>query len=145
MVSGKEKIRKEISVYLDRIEELEDETAEAVLLIDEGEEGDEEDYSGEFVIPTNFLPEEVDEGDYLRIEIFCEDDGKFLIKEINDGTAEAVLQIDEENYFGEIVVPTNFLPEDAAENDKLTLKIFRDEDKTNAALDEARQLLKELE
>lgn len=145
MVSGKEKIRKEISVYLDRIEELEDETAEAVLLIDEGEEDDEEDYSGEFVIPTNFLPEEVDEGDYLRIEIFCEDDGKFLIKEINDGTAEAVLQIDEENYFGEIVVPTNFLPEDAAENDKLTLKIFRDEDKTNAALDEARQLLKELE
>lgn len=78
---------KEISVYLDRIEDLEDGTAEAVLLIDEGEE----EYSGEFHLPANFLPEEADEGDYLKI------------------------------------------------------KIFRDADKTNAALDEARQLLKELE
>ena len=87
MDSGTEKSCKEISVYLDRIEELEDDTAEAVLLIDDGEE----DYSGEFVIPSNFLPEDVNEGDCL------------------------------------------------------TIKIFRDEDKTNAALDEARQLLKELE
>ena len=78
---------KEISVYLDRIEELEDDTAEAVLLIDEGEE----EYSGEFHLPANFLPEEAGEGDYL------------------------------------------------------TIKISRDADKTNAALDEARQLLKELE
>lgn len=87
MDSGKEKVSKEISVYLDRIEELEDGTADAVLLIDEGEE----EYSGEFVMPANLLPEDAGEGDYL------------------------------------------------------TIKIFRNEDKTNAALDEARQLLKELE
>lgn len=87
MDSGKEKIFKEISVYLDRIEELEDNTAEAVLLIDEGEE----EYSGELILPANLLPEDVNEGDYL------------------------------------------------------TIKICRDEDKTNAALDEARQLLNELE
>ncbi len=87
MVSGKEKICKEISVYLDRIEELEDDTAEAVLLIDEGEE----EYSGELILPANLLPEDANEGDYL------------------------------------------------------TIKICRDEDKTNAALDEARQLLNELE
>ena len=87
MDSRKEKLCKEISVYLDRIEELEDDTAEAVLLIDDGEE----DYSGEFVVPVSFLPEDVNEGDYL------------------------------------------------------TIKISRDDDKTNAALDEARQLLKELE
>ena len=81
MDSGKEKICKEISVYLDRIEELEDDTAEAVLLIDDGEE----EYSGELILPANLLPEDVAEGDYL------------------------------------------------------TIKICRDEDKTNAALDEARQ------
>lgn len=78
---------KEISVYLDRIEELEDGTAEAVLLIDEGAD----EYSGELHLPEYFLPEEASEGDYL------------------------------------------------------TIKISRDENKTNAALDEARQLLKELE
>ena len=87
MDSREEKICKKISVYLDRIEELEDDTAEAVLLIDEGEE----------------------------------------------------------EYSGELILPANLLPEDAAEGDYLTIKICRDEDKTNAALDEARQLLNELE
>ena len=140
MDSGTEKSCKEISVYLDRIEELEDDTAEAVLLIDDGEE----DYSGEFVIPSNFLPEDVNEGDYLTIKIFGENDGKFLIKEI-DNDEDAILQVEDENYSGEFVIPSNFLPEDVNEGDCLTIKIFRDEDKTNAALDEARQLLKELE
>ena len=140
MDSGTEKSCKEISVYLDRIEELEDDTAEAVLLIDDGEE----DYSGEFVIPSNFLPEDVSEGDYLTIKIFGENDGKFLIKEIDDDE-DAILQVEDENYSCEFVIPSNFLPEDVNEGDCLTIKIFRDEDKTNAALDEARQLLKELE
>lgn len=141
MDNGKETNCKEISVYLDRIEELEDDTAEAVLLIDEGEE----DYSGEFAIPINFLPEDVGEGDYLTIKIFREENGRFFIKEIDNDAAEVVLQIDEENYSGEIVIPANFLPEDAGEGDNLTIEIFRDDDKTNDALDEARQLLKELE
>lgn len=140
MDSGTEKSCKEISVYLDRIEELEDDTAEAVLLIDDGEE----DYSGEFAIPSNFLPEDVSEGDYLTIKIFGENDGKFLIKEIDDDE-DAILQVEDENYSGEFVIPSNFLPEDVNEGDCLTIKIFRDDDKTNAALDEARQLLKELE
>lgn len=140
MDSGKEKIRKEISVYLDRIEELEDGTAEAVLLIDDGEE----DYSGEFHLPENFLPEDFSEGDYLTVSI-CRDeiDKEFggILKQIDNESAEAVLLIDDK----EIYLPLNFLPEDAAEGDYLTIKICRDEDKTNAALDEARQLLNELE
>lgn len=151
MDKGQEKIIKEISVYLDRIEELEDGTAEAVLLIDEGEE----EYSGEFHLTEKFLPEDVDEGDYLSIKT-CrneddaanDDDFKKLIarlkqiEKLEDGTAEAVLLIDEGE---EIHLPEDFLPEDVKEGDYLTIKIFRDEDKTNAALDEARQLLKELE
>lgn len=78
---------KEISVYLDRIEELEDGTADAVLLLDDGED----EYSGELILPANLLPEDAGEGDYL------------------------------------------------------TITISRDDEKTNAALDEARQLLDELE
>lgn len=82
-----EKNFKEISVYFDRAEELEDSESEAVLLADEGDE----EYSGEFVLPVKYLPENASEGDYL------------------------------------------------------TLTISRDEDKTNAALDEARKILSELE
>ena len=140
MDSGKEKIRQEISVYLDRIEELENGTAEAVLLIDEGEE----EYSGEFHLPENFLPQEVSEGDYLTVTISLEkadNEGGGILKKIDSGTAEAVLQIDDK----EIYLPENFLPENVSTGDYLTVKIRRDEDKTNAALDEARQLLKELE
>ena len=154
MDSGKEEIRKEMSVYLDRIEEIEDGTAEAVLLIDEGEE----DYSGEFHLPEKFLPKEVSEGDYLKIEIWRNEDKidtdensvkqiivnlKQIEKSAHD-TAEAILSIDAEEHV-EFYLPENFLPENAAEGDYLTIKICRDEDKTNAALDEARQLLKELE
>ena len=54
-----------ISVYLDRIEELEDGTSEAVLLTDDG--GDE--YSAQVIIPADFLPDDVSDGDYLTIKI----------------------------------------------------------------------------
>ena len=77
---------KEVSVYLDRIEELEDDSALAVLLIEE-----DDDEFREFTLPADFLPEGADEGEYL------------------------------------------------------TLKISRDKDKTKAALDEARELLKKSE
>ena len=66
MDNSKEKI---ISVYLDRVEELEDGTAEAILLVDEGEE-----YSTQIVIPAEFLPEDVGDGDYLTIKISCDAD-----------------------------------------------------------------------
>lgn len=158
MDNGKEKICKEISVYLDRIEELENGTAEAVLLIDEGEE----EYSGEFHLPENFLPEKIEEGDYLTMKVFCDtdktdsaldEDSKKLIacfkkiEKLEDGMADAVLMLEngEKEFMTEFNLPENFLPEDAKEGDYLTIKILRDTDKTNAALDEARQLLKELE
>jgi len=56
---------KEMSVYLDRIEETQDGDAEAVLLIDD----DGEEYSGEIVIPAKYLPDDVSDGDYLKIKI----------------------------------------------------------------------------
>lgn len=59
------------SVYLDRLEELEDGTAEAILLIDDG--GGEE-YSAEIVIPAKFLPNDVSDGDYLTIKISYDED-----------------------------------------------------------------------
>lgn len=86
MDSSKETRQKEITVYLDRIEELEDGTAKAVFLV----EVDEDEFS-EFVLPAKFLPEDADEGEYL------------------------------------------------------TLTISRDEDKTQTALDEARELSSNLE
>ncbi len=61
---------KEISVYLDRIEELEDGGAEAVLLIDEGGE----EYSGEIIFPAEFLPEGSSDGDYLTIKISADEE-----------------------------------------------------------------------
>ena len=148
MASAKEKIFKEISVYLDRIEDLEDGTVEAVLLVEDGEE----DYSGEIHLSANFLPEDAGEGDYLTIKISpvedeISEDGKIFvnlkqIENYDDGAADAVLLLEDGE---EIYLPANFLPEDTETGDTLTIEIFRDEDKTNAALDEARQLLKELE
>lgn len=87
MDSREEKEFQKISVYLDRIEELEDGGADAVLLLDEGGE----EYSGEIILPAKFLPEDVEEGNYL------------------------------------------------------TLTLTLDEKKTNAAIDAARNILKELE
>lgn len=71
MDNGKEEIEevtlneKIVSVYLDRLEELEDGTAEAILLVDDGGE----DYSAQVVIPAEFLPDDVSDGDYLKIKI----------------------------------------------------------------------------
>ncbi len=56
--------KKEISAYLDRIEELEDGSAKAVFLF-EDEEGD----FIEFVLPTDLLPADAEEGEYLTITI----------------------------------------------------------------------------
>lgn len=55
---------KKLSVYLDRIEELEDGSATAVFLLEE-----EEDEFREFVLPVDFLPEDAGEGEYLTIKI----------------------------------------------------------------------------
>ncbi len=59
-----EKSTKEITVYLDRIEELDDDTATAVLYVD-----DEDDDVREFILPADFLPADADEGEYLTITI----------------------------------------------------------------------------
>lgn len=64
MDSSKEKRQKEVTAYLDRIEELEDGTAKAVFLVE-----DDEDEFSEFVLPANFLPEDAGEGEYLTITI----------------------------------------------------------------------------
>ena len=139
MASGKEKIFKEISVYLDRIEDLEDGTSQAVLLIDDGEE----DYSGEVALPLDFLPEDSNEGEYLKIKIFRAENNessRLCVDAIEDEDAILIFNDAEKIY-----VPVNFLPEDSNIGDYLEVEIFRDDDKTNAALDEARQLLKELE
>lgn len=55
---------KEISAYLDRIEELEDGSATAVFLVEE-----DEDEFREFVLPADFLPEGTGEGEYLTLKI----------------------------------------------------------------------------
>ena len=67
MDDAKTQGQKEITAYLDRIEELEDGTATAVFLFEE-----EEDEFREFVLPADFLPDDADEGEYLTIKIFRE-------------------------------------------------------------------------
>lgn len=57
---------KEISVFLDRIEELEDDSALAVLLIEL--DADEDEYH-EFILPADLLPEGTGEGEYLTLKI----------------------------------------------------------------------------
>lgn len=136
MDSAKEKVQ-EVSLYLDRLEETDDGSKEAVLLIDEG--GDE--YSGELGLPAKFLPEDASDGDYLTLEISAEEnsDSQILTASLEsiDADGDAALIIEG----AKVYLPANFLPE----GDTFTLKISRDENKTNAALDEARQLLEELE
>lgn len=68
------------------------------------------------------------------------------IEELEDGSATAVFMVeDDEDDFRQFVLPADFLPEDANEGEYLTIKISRAPDKTAAALDEARTLLKNLE
>ena len=65
------------------------------------------------------------------------------IEELEDGSATAVFLLEEdEDEFREFVLPADFLPEDAGEGEYLMIKISLDTDKTAAALDEARELLK---
>lgn len=65
MDDTKENGQKEISAYLDRIEELEDGSAKAVFLL----EDEEEDFI-EFTLPRDLLPDDTEEGEYLTIKIF---------------------------------------------------------------------------
>ena len=55
---------KEITAFLDRIEEFEDGSEEAVFLLEE-----EEDEFCEFTLPANLLPDAAGEGEYLTIKI----------------------------------------------------------------------------
>ena len=64
MDSAEEKRRKDITAYLDRIEELEDGSATAVFYVE-----DEEDEFRQFELPADFLPEDAGEGEYLTITI----------------------------------------------------------------------------
>ena len=64
MDSAEEKRQKEITAYLDRIEELEDGSATAVFYVE-----DEEDDFRQFVLPADFLPEDAAEGEYLTLTI----------------------------------------------------------------------------
>lgn len=68
------------------------------------------------------------------------------IEELEDDSAEAVFLLEEDDdEFREFVLPADFLPEGAGEGEYLTIKISREQEKTQAALDEARELLKKLE
>lgn len=68
------------------------------------------------------------------------------IEELEDGSATAVFLLeDDEDEFREFVLPSDFLPDDASEGEYLTITISRDENKTQAALNEARELLKKSE
>ena len=68
------------------------------------------------------------------------------IEELEDGTATAVflVEVDEDEY-RQFTLPADFLPEDADEGEYLTITISRDETKTQAATDEAQELLNNLE
>ena len=68
------------------------------------------------------------------------------IESLEDGSATAVFMVeDDDDEFSQFVLPAKFLPEEAGEGEYLTIKISRASDKTSAALDEARTLLKNLE
>ena len=64
MDSAEEKRQKEITAYLDRIEELEDGSATAVFYV----EDDEDDFR-QFVLPADFLPDDAGEGEYLTLTL----------------------------------------------------------------------------
>ena len=64
------------------------------------------------------------------------------IEELEEGSATAVFLVeDDEDEFREFVLPADFLPEDAGEGEYLTIKISREQEKTQAAFDEAKKLL----
>ena len=63
MDSAKETRQKEITAYLDRIEKLEDGTATAVFYVEY------DDDFRQFVLPTDFLPDDADEGEYFTLTL----------------------------------------------------------------------------
>ena len=64
------------------------------------------------------------------------------IEELEDGSAEAIFLLEEEDdEYREFVLPADFLPEGAGEGEYLVIKISREQEKTQAALDEAKKLL----
>ena len=64
------------------------------------------------------------------------------IEELQDDTRAAVFYVeDEDDDFRQFVLPADFLPEDADEGEYFTLTISREQEKTQAALDEARKQL----
>jgi hypothetical protein len=64
------------------------------------------------------------------------------IEELEDGSAKAVFYVeDDEDDFRQFVLPADFLPEDADEGEYLTLTISREQEKTQAALVEAREAI----
>lgn len=68
------------------------------------------------------------------------------IEELEDGSAEAVFLFEEEeDEFREFTLPADLLPDAAGEGEYLTITISRAQEKTKAALDEARELRKNLE
>lgn len=87
MDGEKKKVQNEMSVFLDRIEELEDGSEEAVFLFEE-----EEDEFREFVLPADFLPEGTNEGEYLTIKISRDeekttealDEARALVKKLEE-------------------------------------------------------------
>ena len=64
MDSSKETRQKEITAYIDRLEQLEDGTAKAIFLVE-----DDEDEYRQFTLPADFLPEDVGEGDTVTLTI----------------------------------------------------------------------------
>lgn len=64
MDSSKETRQKEITAYIDRLEPLEDGTAKAIFLVE-----DDEDEYRQFVLPADFLPDDVGEGDTVTLTI----------------------------------------------------------------------------
>ena len=68
------------------------------------------------------------------------------IEELEDGAEEAVFLFEEEeDEFREFTLPADLLPDAAGEGEYLTITISRATAKTKAALDEARELRKNLE
>jgi hypothetical protein len=64
------------------------------------------------------------------------------IEKLEDGSAKAVFYVeDDEDDFRQFVLPADFLPEDADEGEYLTLTISREQEKTQAALVEAREAI----
>ena len=144
MDCAKETGQQKIIAYLDRVEQLEDGTATAVFLV----EDDEDDYR-QFDLPADFLPEDTSEGEYLTITV-ARDEQKiqaaFRVEELDNDTAEAVLVLeDDSGDLRQFFMPADFLPTDTAAGDNLAITVARDEQKTQAALTEAREAIKNLE